>query len=324
VPHSFVSTPDRLGFSVMLQYPWPRIGMVAFVTPIEIATAPKTYRPVRQCIYCKRRATKLSLEHIVPFGLAANSLRLPAASCTRCQEKTKQFETVCLRHMWWPFRTKIGAPSRHKETPETFLLRRMTVTSINVDGSIGYVPGTETAVPPDQFPLVYMAFKLPPPAILAGRDPEAQVDYEIWAVHNPEEFHAVTGGKDKEGFRIGQGTPVEFTRLLAKIAHSYAAAELGLDAFEPILTHYIRNRPMRALEWIGGDMTIPPPRPILHDIRWRIQRMHTKQFVVVGELRRPLNQFAYLEQPLYTIDVKPPLPRCELIPLGNSARRAWP
>jgi hypothetical protein len=251
-----------------------------------------------------------------------------------------EFETVCLRHMWWPFRIKIGAPSRGKEKPETFMLRRVTVKGINADGSLDYVQGTETAVPPDQFPLVYVAFKFPAPGILIGRNPDMPVDYEIWTAHNPDEVRGVIG-KDKEGFKIAPGAPVEFSRLLAKIAHAYAVAELGLGAFEPALAGYIRKHPMRALEWIGGDNDLPPSRPALHDIRWRIQcGVDARQFVVVdlrlfsfvgspqyhivvGELKCPLDQLPFLEQPLYTIDIKPPLPRGEIIPLGDTVRATW-
>lgn len=212
------------------------------------------------------------------------------------------------------------------------MLRRMTVKGIDDDGTItGYDKESETAVPPDKFPLIYSALKLPVPGILIGRDPNAQVDYEIWAGYNVDEFKAL-GLKDKEGIRIAPVAEVEFTRLLAKIAHAYAVAELGFDAFEHALSLYIRNRPMKALEWIGGDIEIPPPRAGLHDIRWRIQRAGDSHYVVVdlrlfsfvgspqyhvvvGALKRPLDQFPFLEQPLHTIDVKGALPLGEFVPI---------
>jgi len=313
--------------------------MVEFAKPIEIGTAPKLYKPARQCIYCGRHATKLTQEHIIPYGLAADSLKLPAASCERCAEKTKQFETICLRHMWWPFRTKIGAPSRGKEKPESFLMRSIKVREVKADGTLDYEHGTTTSVSPERFPLIYVAFTFPAPAVLVDRDPSAPVDYAIWAAHNPDEMKAL-GLKDKEGFRIAPGEPEAFSRLLAKIAHAYAAAELGLDALEPALARYIMGNPMPALKWIGGDTIVQPPRPVLHDIRWRIQQVGAINYVVVdlrlfsflgspqyhvvvGELKRPLDQLPFLKQPLYTIDIQPPLPSGELMPFGDAIRGTW-
>src|SRR5262245_41775945 len=135
--------------------------MVESVAPIEIATPPKRYRPAGRCIYCGRRATKLSKEHIIPYGLAANSLVLPSASCRRCQQQTRDFETICLRHMWWPFRTRIGAPSRGKEKPTEFELKNIRVRGINDDGSLDYERTGITKIVPEQYPLIYIAFAFP-------------------------------------------------------------------------------------------------------------------------------------------------------------------
>ncbi len=39
--------------------------------------------------------------------------------------------------------------------------------------------------------------------------------------------------------------------------------------------------------------------------------------IVVGELSRALDQLPFLKQPLYTIDVKAPLPLGDLVPVGQ-------
>jgi hypothetical protein len=96
---------------------------------------------------------------------------------------------------------------------------------------------------------------------------------------------------------------------------------------------------MKALEWIGGDIHDPPAAQRLHDIQWRIETMcgvdylvvslrlfsfmgSPQYHIVVGELNCPRDQFPFLQQPLYTIDVKTALPIGEPIPFDHTPRRA--
>jgi len=113
-----------------------------------------------------------------------------------------------------------------------------------------------------------------------------------------------------------------YCRMLAKIAHSYAVAELGYKSFEPILARFIRGQPLEnAWHWIGSDTALPPAEPHLHDIQWCVPTIDDTIYVmvslrlfsfvgspryhiIVDRLTRPVDQLPYLQQPLYTIDVK--------------------
>lgn len=58
-------------------------------------------------------------------------------------------------------------------------------------------------------------------------------------------------------------------RTLAKIAHSFAVAELGTEGFTPVLnkmiqTHNLSDRPL----YIGGGSGDEPPSQHLHDVRF--------------------------------------------------------
>jgi hypothetical protein len=152
--------------------------MVYVQAPLEITTPPKRYKPIGHCIYCPAYPSKPTNEHIIPFGIAANSLVLPRASCPDCQRKTHEADTACLRRMWWPFRTRLGAPSRGKDKPESFTLRRGQATYTADSVAISDVQ--ESTVAPKDFPMTYSALRLPQPAVLVGRDPAAQVDYGFW------------------------------------------------------------------------------------------------------------------------------------------------
>jgi hypothetical protein len=224
--------------------------------PIEIITRSKRYPPANRCIYCDRKSVKRTVEHIIPFGLAANSLTIGAASCKRCQEKIKTFETHCLRHMWWPFRTQIGVPSRGKETPENFRLRKARITEVHPDGSIEYKKLSVTPLPPNEFPLYYVAYRFPSPGVLIGRDPAIPISFEAWVAHSEERVLAHI--QDREAVNLGPGEPGPFLALLAKMAHGFAVAELGANAFHPVLRECIRGHTPPSGHWVGGDPENPP------------------------------------------------------------------
>jgi hypothetical protein len=311
--------------------------MPTVLAPIEITTRPKWYPRVGHCIYCGDGSKKLSDEHIIPFGLAGNSLVLRKASCSVCAGATKKAETACLRHMWWPFRFRIGVPSRGKEIPQSFLVRRIKATK-NQAGEFDFEFTTTEEVAPNEFPLAYCSLRLPPPAVLVDRDVTAQVNYEAWARVSPEEFkkHAPN---DKDGIAIALVEPDAFVRMLAKIAHSYAVAELGEAAFSPVLCDFIRGKPMRALQWIGGELRDPPATSSFHDIRWRIQTVNVTHYVVVdlrlfcfmasplyrivvGRLISPFDELPFIEQPPYTIDIVTAPAATQFVPLGGAIERA--
>jgi hypothetical protein len=60
-----------------------------------------------------------------------------------------------------------------------------------------------------------------------------------------------------------RAVPVEFARMLAKIAYSYSVAELGLGSFHPspLLIDIVLNRSSNVSYVVGGDWEIPPPDP---------------------------------------------------------------
>ena len=146
---------------------------------------------------------------------------LPKASCSTCQFETQKFETECLRQFWWPFRTKIGAPSRNNEFPSNFSLKRIRVDEYDPVNDI-IVRQTQLSMDdlsPEEFPLYYHALKFPKPGVLAGRVTSENVEYRIWAKIDESEFKRANHS-ESEGFRLGPGKPESFCRMLAKIAHA--------------------------------------------------------------------------------------------------------
>lgn len=173
----------------------------------------------------------------------------------------------------------------------------MRVTGKNPDGTIQYEKIGVTDLPASEFPLSYMAFKFPPPAVLVQRDPTADVSYEIIGKLSKGEFKRYAP-EDKDGFWVAPMNPVAFIKLLAKVAHSYAIAEIGRGTFRPILAPFVRGLPLRALEWIGSEPTDRPATPTLHEISLEIFNSGGQDYVVVN-----LRLFSFLGTPRYQIVV---------------------
>jgi hypothetical protein len=106
----------------------------------------------------------------------------------------------------------------------------------------------------------------------------------------------------KHGFNDGislgnQGDCTDLARMLAKIGHGYAMAELGLGSFKPLLTDIILNRPpMHIGHYVGGLFGHMPKADDLHLITlsdfWR------RNLVVVE-----VQLFADRELPVYVVVV---------------------
>jgi hypothetical protein len=215
----------------------------------------------------------------------------------------------------------------------------MRVDHLNKDGTIEYQRIGEVDVAPNEYPFIYYAYDFPPPGLLIGRPINADLTFDTWAVIDVDAFRRYAPG-EKEGLRIGPSETTHFCKLLAKIAHSYAAAELGLDAFEPALARYIRGRRLEGEpHWIGGDPAAHrhAPSQRFHQIGWEVQTIAERHYlivrlrlfcaigapaycVVVGELKRHLNELPFLAQPLYAIDIKGSFPTPNLIPITQTHR----
>lgn len=318
----------------------PFQDLLGMSDPIHIVTPPKRYQPVGYCIYCKTDTATLSDEHILPFGLAGDSLILPKASCLKCQKETGRVETICLRHLWWPFRTKIGAPSRNKP-PENFSLKRMRVDGYDRenDAITAYTKLSMDELKPEEFPLFYQTFEFPPPGIFANRSTSNDIEYRSWCKIDDSEFRKFAG-RDKEGFRLSPGEPEAFCRMIAKIAHAYAEAELGGSLFTQILTKYIRGAPLDRLQWIGCRENTPAPTAALHEIRITQEVIQSTNYlvidirlfacigtpvyrVVVGELLQPLSQIPSIANSFYTVDIEGTIPFRDTVQRGGILRGGW-
>jgi len=274
--------------------------MITISIPLEITTPNKRYAPVGKCIYCGE--VPFSDEHIIPFALAGDAAILPAASCKHCAKITGKIEHKIFRNMIGNTRIKLGAPTRRpKDRPKEIKVRvgKWAGGSVESPGSI--TPTGTITIDASNVPLLYPALKFPRMGCLLGRDPDWDVSYDVTMLQNIDEIRGALGNS-ANALQSEMIYPFEFAQALAKIAHSYAVAELGLDGFRPFLTDLILGKTpykvSHALHWIGSEPTIAP-------VEASVCTLAYEKFDQIDHLKRPvmvkLRIFPCLPTPTYQV-----------------------
>jgi hypothetical protein len=257
--------------------PHIRTDEVLPVRQTKIATRP--YPSVGRCIYCyatkyceDQPNKKLGEEHIIPAGLGGR-LILPEASCHKCETMNNSAETFCQNNMLEAFRlhlgiTRSGAP--HKSLRAEFLQR---------DGWHTH------KISASRCPVIMMVPTLPAPDVFFPHPPERS---------NVLQFTAVTIWSEKEILRLlhdfdaidwrirSKHTRLKpFVRMLAKIAHAYCVAELGLGGFHPLLLPIIRGEfGYPGHRFVGGTANIPD-KHTRHELDLQRERHGDRMYWIV-------------------------------------------
>lgn len=213
-------------------------------------TAHKRYQPVGKCIYCGSTGKKLTDEHIIAFGLNANSI-LPDASCEDCNKITSNVEGKILRGLAWQMRTFLGFQTRRsKDVPNTFPL------GLVKDGKeeIVHVPVTDHLIV-----LLLPLFK--PPAFLDNRVFKKNREYkegiELTAIEtvwfsDPEKIRQHY--QADRIFVVQKVDHIAFAQMLGKIAYCLTVAEFGLDAIEEAyVLPAILGKSNDIGQWVGSS-----------------------------------------------------------------------
>jgi hypothetical protein len=217
---------------------------------------PKKYDAVGSCIYCGvvLPLSQLTDEHIIPMNIGGN-LILQKASCRKCAEITGKIDDKCAKTFFKLARDHLHIPGRRR------LKRRRKF----IRTEIAYLTHSVIeAIPIEEHPGMVMIFTLPPPRYLVGWPP-SQSDEIEWARLVPLHLtldHETRGSRHwNKPIVLGRDfRGVVYVRLLAKIAHSYAVAELGLNAFKPFLNNLILGiPPLSPCHFVGGNPNEGPP-----------------------------------------------------------------
>jgi hypothetical protein len=245
--------------------------------------APKTYQPAGICIYClckqydsNRPKARLADEHIIPLAFGGQLL-LPEASCSKCERITSRIETHCIEQMVRDTREHLGLHARSHKRSRSHL-----------PVSIDYGTHQETKrVPISEHPAALIMFSFAPPGLLLDMPPPAEPFSGGRVVIHPMSADLFAradrlGGKVNL-VRRGGFNALMFGRMLAKIAHAYAVAELGTSGFRFLLTDLILGNPtVHAAQLIGGGFLPEPAGTDRHEITIkRTPRLDGREFWVV-------------------------------------------
>lgn len=201
------------------------------------------YAAVWECIYCEC-TTCLSDEHIIPLSLGG-VLILDKSSCETCRKETGKFEQVIARTMYGAMRTRFRVATRRpRQRPKSF-----EIGIIDKQGRHRYIK-----IPPEEYHASAYMFKMKKPKILLGLPPYANnLDWTACILSAaPDDMDRLVKKYGWDRMFSLKSTINEFCRLLAKIAHSYAIAELGYRSFKPFLLDIILGKTESCGYYIGG------------------------------------------------------------------------
>ena len=216
-------------------------------------------------------------------------LTIERASCAFCADETGAFEGhACLgmlpmrRQMRFPQKRR-GAKDRERRKAERFVLM---------------LDNNRVKVPIEEFPALLMSLVFPFPGILLGQKPEDKpLTGGVYSAELVEGFGEKLN-RVKAKYRansIGimgieprkRGEEDDYGRMLAKIGHSYATAELGCGNFHPFLVHASleKDSPLsNDLREILLDDTVPGAEPfVVVKVRLFANRNTPTHYIVVGQ-----------------------------------------
>ncbi|MBI9049563.1 MAG: hypothetical protein JEZ00_09095 [Anaerolineaceae bacterium] len=209
---------------------------------------PITYPGLGKCIYCGKSNTKLSKEHIIPFGLGGN-LILSHSSCKGCAKITSQFERFIQHEMLGPARIKLNLPTRRPQK------RPKQLTLVYHSGDM---QKKFESLSIEEFPSVIAGFDFPEPALLRNIPYNDHKISEGRLIIKPI-VDITKNEKYKAGkkIKIGSFSVLEYKRFLAKIAHSYYIAQFNNMNFTPFLPDFILGKNNQLSYYVGGGNHLP-------------------------------------------------------------------
>jgi hypothetical protein len=264
---------------------------------MTITTGPKQYSEPGRCIYCgpeEGRGRALTSEHIIALGLGGN-LVIPKASCFRCSKVTCKNEDAALRRMFSAARTHLNLPSRRpKKRPKTIPIKVHFGDGRSINIELGR----------DESPFVFTMWGFRPAEFLGGDRSDGLESLWFYGTGNPSDLHRWGNTHITAPGVTDSNITVQ---LLAKIAHSYAAAELGIDNYSPLLVPLIFERNIPRMQMLGNQLVgglctedkqlkNPPNSTFLHELWLEGRSYGGRDLIVVG-----IRLFGCLGSPLYEV-----------------------
>ncbi|WP_313808825.1 hypothetical protein [Sphingobium sp.] len=210
-----------------------------------------------ECIYCGDTESKLRDEHVIPYALAANTMILEKSCCETCQNIIQRYEQEVLKKQLGIFRAQVDAPSRSKKRDR---ITHVDVQFVEVNDGGQFMRDLGVrSIPVHELPLAVHLWQSPMPRRLRHPLTPEQEQGKPWWFADRDGIDAMCSnireetGANYVAYKSGQVNRLHYLRSLAKNAHAFAAAQYGLDAFEPYLLDLILCRSDDVAEFVGDD-----------------------------------------------------------------------
>jgi hypothetical protein len=284
-----------------------------------------TYDPPGCCIYCGSPGDPdLHDEHIIPDAIGGR-YRILKASCHECERKTHSVEGRVVSRLYGDSRAFLGMRRGHRRKwPKTFKVHVQPSEPLSIGMGLRLKPHENIddfelkEIDPADHPSPMVSLNLPPAGLIARTEPD-DTNFRATSLNiampedGLERLKRIGPGRVLLG-GAGRLPHDDFGRFLAKIAHSFAVAYLGIGTFIPFLTRAIRNqRPMYLSHYVGGAMANTPVEPTdhLHTLQAGILQFDSGERFVQTRVRL----FAVDQFPVYDVivgtatEATPPLSR---------------
>lgn len=220
------------------------------------------------CIYCGQvlPSEELTDEHVIPYALGHNTLVFQKSSCKPCAAIIQRYEQEVLKKQLGTFRLQVDAPSRTKRKDRPI---NVELPFVEVDDRSAFVRDLGSrSFSLNDAPLILNLWQLPEPRLFRGDADTGDDHGRPWSfIDMPvasgiiDQVRADTGAHNV-AMKIGEVNRSHFLRFLAKTAHAFAVAELGIDGFTPWLTDIVLDRDDDMTKYVGGTFpTIDRPMP---------------------------------------------------------------
>jgi hypothetical protein len=221
------------------------------------------------CIYCGQAlpSEELTDEHVIPYALGHNTLVFQKSSCKLCAAIIQRYEQEVLKKQLGTFRLQVDAPSRTKRKGRP---TNVELPFVEVDDRSAFVRDLRArSFSLNDAPLILNLWQLPEPRLFGGDADTGDEHGRPWSfIDTPvasgiiDQVRAETGARNV-AMKIGEVNRNHFLRFLAKTAHAFAVAELGIDGFSPCLTDIVLDRDDDMTKYVGGtfqttDRPMPP------------------------------------------------------------------
>lgn len=231
-----------------------------------------TYPDFGRCLYCPS-TEGLTDEHIIPVSLGGKRI-LPSASCPACQKHTTRFEAIVAREMYGMLRLRLGiqgSRKRRKQRPTNWPV------SVHPEGQNPFLSNP----PISSLPLVYFAPVLPAPGIKSGEPiSDGHPSFDIKMVGSRSELRKFTKSQGSDRLELSGLVDVfSFARVIAKIGHAFAAAEVGLDGIEQFLPPIILGAETSRFHYVGGVTPDVEPLPPKHRLALGFFELNSETFL---------------------------------------------